>query len=128
MRSLSTWSGERRSSVGGRGGSSSAITKERMLEDLNALMREQGRLGPEQQVQRAYKELAQRPGDWVGLAQLRQRLTGLSREEQDRALRSLISHPRVSIVPEVDQTLLSDRDRAAAIRIGGELKHAISID
>jgi hypothetical protein len=75
-----------------------------MLSDFNALMREQGQLGPEQQIQRAYKELAQQPGDWVGLADLRQRLGGLSREDQDRALRSLISHPRVSIVPEVDQT------------------------
>lgn len=114
--------------MGGRGGGS-AVSRERMQADFDALMREQGQLGPEQQIQRVYQQLAQKPGDWVGLADLRERLPGLSRSQQDAALRDMLRYvPGVRIIPVANRKALKPRDWAAALDIGGELNHAFSID
>jgi len=121
---------EREVDVGGRGGSSSAITKERMLEDLNALMREQGRLGPEQQIQKAYEQLQSQSKyniPWVGLAELRNQLSGLTRERQDQALMGLLRQGLIRLIPEENQKTITPADRAAAIVLkDGEPKHLIA--
>jgi hypothetical protein len=74
-------------------------------------------------------ELASEPGAWVRLAKVREvmRQRGYTRREQDAALLGLSSRTDVRIVPIANLKSLSDDDRRAAVRMGGELKHAIAI-
>lgn len=68
-----------------------------------------------------------REGEWVGLADLRAELGGMSREEQDAALRQMVRSPGVQIEEQTNQKALRQRDRDAAIRIGGRDQHVIQI-
>lgn len=74
-------------------------------------------------------ELASEPGAWVRLSKVREvmRQRGYSRREQDAALVGLSPRADVRIVPIANLKSLSDDDRRAAVRMGGELKHAIAI-
>lgn len=73
-----------------------------------------------------------RPGDtqWVGLADLRDELgEGTSRDEIDQALRRMaIDDPGVNLVPESNQKMLRPVDREAAVVLGEQPKHALSIE
>ncbi|MFF0312413.1 hypothetical protein ACFYSC_33700 [Streptosporangium sp. NPDC004379] len=80
-----------------------------------------------ERIRAAYAELAPRPGARVGLARLRPLLGGFTRDEVDRALKGMIHLPEVSIVPENNQKTLTPEDRAAAVVIGDQDKHLISI-
>lgn len=82
----------------------------------------------EAQVRTAYTALASRPGEWVGLADLRARLAGLDRSTVDEVLLAMASRPGVRIIPVADTEALQPRDRAAALRIGDEDHHALAID
>ena len=75
----------------------------------------------------AYQQLADRPGNWVGLADLRERLGGLARSKVDETLRAMVRQPGVRIIPVANSKSLSSRDREAALRIGDEDNHTISI-
>jgi hypothetical protein len=75
----------------------------------------------------AYDSLAARPGAWVGLAGLRAALPGVSRQAFDAALLRLDVKPHVYLIPEANQKALTDADRRAAIHVGGEDKHLLSI-
>jgi hypothetical protein len=89
-----------------------------------------GAVGPtdvEAQIRKAYQRLAAGPGHWVKLADLRDVLGALDRSEVDRMLVGMNRTPAVSIVPESNQKILTDRDRAAAIQIGNQDKHLIAI-
>ncbi|MCM4082161.1 hypothetical protein [Paractinoplanes hotanensis] len=81
----------------------------------------------EDRVRRAYTELSAKPGQWIGLAQLRPLLAGVSRAEQDRALVRLLESDDVRLEPEPHRHRLGDEDRAAAVRIGGEERHKLAI-
>ncbi|WP_433050445.1 hypothetical protein [Dactylosporangium sp. CS-033363] len=81
----------------------------------------------ESQVRKAYAALAGRPGEWVGLADLRDKLPALARAEVDAALMSLLDQDGVRIIPIANTKALTARDRDAAIDIGGEASHALSI-
>ncbi|WP_433242681.1 hypothetical protein ACQPYK_38505 [Streptosporangium sp. CA-135522] len=78
-------------------------------------------------IRAAYAELAAEPGAWVGLAQLRPLLGDLARAEVDGALKGMIHLPEVSIVPENNQKVLTPEARAAAVTVGDQDKHLISI-
>jgi hypothetical protein len=78
-------------------------------------------------IRAAYAELASAPGDWVGLADLRDRLGDLDRASVDDALRALLRHEGVRIIPVANTKALHPRDRAAALRIGDEDNHTLSI-
>ncbi|MBO4207969.1 hypothetical protein [Micromonospora echinofusca] len=78
-------------------------------------------------VRAAYQDLAGSPGSWVGLADLRDRLGGQDRAAVDEALRTLVHQPGVRIIPVANTKSLTARDRAAAVRIGDEDNHALSI-
>jgi hypothetical protein len=82
---------------------------------------------PQALVRAAYRELAVTPGDWVGLADLRELLDEVDREVVDDALRALVRQPDVRIIPVANTKSLTTRDRAAAVRIGDEESHALSI-
>lgn len=84
--------------------------------------------GAEVLITEAYRQLAPAPGEFVGLRELRSRLPGADRVRVDRALREMYAAQRVNLVPRSNQMALSEADRAAAIRLGGEHKHMISIE
>jgi hypothetical protein len=74
-----------------------------------------------------YGNLVSRPGGWVGLALLRAALPDVPRHEFDRALLDLDLDPQVYLIPEVNQKALTSEDRAAALFVGGEEKHLLSV-
>lgn len=90
----------------------------------------------ENRIRAAYRDVlgSREPGlaEWVGLADLRERLAGMSREEQDAALRRMLrtadyNDPgRVRIIPIANTKALKPRDREAALHYGVEDLHAIS--
>ena len=81
----------------------------------------------ESAVRAAYAELAKTPGDWVGLAELRSRLSDIDRKTLDGTLLTMERQDGVRIVPVADTKNLSSQDRAAALRIGSQDNHTIAI-
>jgi hypothetical protein len=79
------------------------------------------------QVRVAYDKLAPAPGDWVGLADLRDSLAGVARADLDAALRVMARLDDVRIIPVANLKALKPRDRAASLRIGVEENHSLSI-
>jgi hypothetical protein len=75
----------------------------------------------------AYAALVSEPGEWLALTRLRPFFADVSRDEVDEALDHLLRSPDVNIVPESNQKSLSEADRAAALRIGGQDKHLLAI-
>lgn len=82
---------------------------------------------PEAAVRAAYADLAKAPGDWVGLADLRDRLGDIDRGALDETLRRMVREDGVRIIPLANTKALLPRDREAALRIGGEDNHTIAI-
>ncbi|MEU8283740.1 hypothetical protein AB0C01_05330 [Micromonospora sp. NPDC048905] len=78
-------------------------------------------------VRSAYRDLATAPGDWVGLADVRDRLPDTDRAALDAALRAMVGRDDVRIIPVANTKSLTARDRAAAVRIGNEDNHALAI-
>ncbi|MEV8637577.1 hypothetical protein AB0395_38635 [Streptosporangium sp. NPDC051023] len=81
-----------------------------------------------ERIRAAYTELAAEPGAWVSLARLRPLLGDAERTEVDRTLKGMIHLPDVSIIPESNQKVLTSEGRAAAVIIGDQEKHLISIE
>jgi hypothetical protein len=81
----------------------------------------------EDRIRSAYRTLAADPGDWVSLTDLRRALNGDPRTEVDAALLGLNDDPEVHIAPEDDQESMTQQDREAALRIGGQDNHLLSI-
>ncbi|NUT53602.1 MAG: hypothetical protein HOV94_40890 [Saccharothrix sp.] len=75
----------------------------------------------------AYHELVLEPGAWVGLAELRRALPDVATPDFDAALHRIAESSSVFFTPEMNQKLLSEADRRAAVRLGGEAKHLMSI-
>lgn len=88
---------------------------------------EAGELAIDRRVRAVYAKLAPEPRAWVGLSALRDALNGESRGEVDQALRRLNRAADVNIIPESNQKVLTQDDRDAAVRIGGEDRHLIAI-
>jgi hypothetical protein len=82
----------------------------------------------EKRIRSAYQELVPEHRGWIGLRSLRERLADLPRGDVDEGLLRLDLRPGVYLQPESDQKSLTDADREAAIRIGGEPKHLLSIE
>jgi hypothetical protein len=76
----------------------------------------------------AYRQLVKEPRGWVGLGDLRSRLDGASAAEVDAALKELSSSGKAHLVPEENRKALTDADHQAAIRVGGQDNHLISIE
>jgi hypothetical protein len=76
----------------------------------------------------AYRELVKEPRGWVGLGDLRSKLGSADAAEVDAVLKELSSTGEVHLVPEENRKALSAADRAAAVRIGGEDTHLMSIE
>lgn len=82
---------------------------------------------PESAIRAAYADLAKAPGDWVGLADLRDRLGDLDRGTLDETLRRMAREEGVRVIPLANTKALQPRDNQAALRIGGEDNHTIAM-
>jgi hypothetical protein len=81
-----------------------------------------------ERIRSVYHELRKTSAnEWVSLKQLREMLADLPRAQQDIALTLLGREPGVNIIPESNQKTLTGPDRAAAVTIGNQEKHLISI-
>jgi hypothetical protein len=78
-------------------------------------------------IRQAYADLPKAADGWVGLADLRERLGDLDRSTVDETLRVMARQQGVRIIPVANSKALRPRDRAAALRIGGEDNHALWI-
>ncbi|WP_410564487.1 hypothetical protein [Amycolatopsis sp. cmx-4-61] len=78
-------------------------------------------------IRRAYRQLATRPQQFVRLAHLRPKLDGADKAEVDDKLIELLKTSKIQLAPDSNRRGLTDDDRAAAIRVGREDKHLLSI-
>ncbi|GLY36707.1 hypothetical protein Amsp01_027310 [Amycolatopsis sp. NBRC 101858] len=81
----------------------------------------------EERIRVAYRELVKEPRGWVGLVDLRPKL-GAPATEVDAVLKELSRAGKVHLVPEDNRKALTAADHEAAIRIGGEDSHLLSIE
>ncbi|MFD6858223.1 hypothetical protein ACFWCF_12925 [Rhodococcus sp. NPDC060090] len=82
----------------------------------------------EGRIREVYSRLASRPGKWVGLADLRSALTDIAKDDLDRELVRMYRLPDIHLVPDENQKMLTAQDRAAAVTIGNQDKHALAIE
>ena len=100
----------------GRGGGFSRCRAATSMPDIEARIRA------------AYIELAREPGTWVSLTKIRPLLGDATRAEVDDVLTLMNRMPGVNIVPESNQKTLTQQDRDAAVTIGDQAKHFLSIE
>lgn len=82
----------------------------------------------EKRVRRAYGELADPVGSWVGMADLRERLGDIDKADLDPVLRLMARMPGVLIEEETNQKVLTPKDRAAEVVIGNRGQHVLAIE
>ncbi|MEU4157851.1 hypothetical protein [Actinoplanes sp. NPDC026670] len=78
-------------------------------------------------IRAAYSELAEGPGQWVALGTLRSLLKDVSKADLDRALAGLLEAQDVRLEPDALEHRISEQERRAAVRIGGEDRHKLAI-
>ncbi len=83
------------------------------------------------QVRAAFSVLVADPGPWTprgfaSIARLRERLPGIPRAELDAALIRMYEDQEINLVPQSNQMRLTEAERAAAVRCGGQDKHNLS--
>ena len=79
-------------------------------------------------IETGYRSLAASGGEFVSLRELRLRVADRARPDVDAALTTMFTAQRINLIPQSNQQALSDADREAALRVGGEYKHLISIE
>jgi hypothetical protein len=79
-------------------------------------------------IEAAYRELADGPGEYVRLHELRELLPGIGRADVDAALGAMYRAHLVNLVSQANQEALTDADRVASLEIGGSRKHRIAIE
>lgn len=81
-------------------------------------------------IRSAYNSLASdRTSGWVSLTRLRQNLPAqYDRAEVDQALKEMSRSQEAVLSPDSNQKTLTATDRSAALHMGGEEKHLISIE
>jgi hypothetical protein len=78
-------------------------------------------------VRDAYTGLADGPGRFVRLADLRALLADVSKSELDKVLEDMLDSPEVRLEPEPFGLRVAAEDRSAAVHIGGEDRHKLAI-
>ncbi len=79
-------------------------------------------------VRDVYNKLARKPGDWIPLTRIRERLAkNLPRQKVDEALHLMNRMRDVNLAPENNTKALTQADHAAAVHFGDQDKHQISI-
>ena len=79
-------------------------------------------------IRQGYRNLASRPGDWVELRDLRQQLGDWPRREVDLEIVRMFREKDVNLTLHEDLRRLTAADRDAAIRIGVDDMHLISME
>ncbi|MEW2018446.1 hypothetical protein [Rhodococcus sp. NPDC076796] len=79
-------------------------------------------------IRTAYARLAREPGCTVRLSRLRNELRDIPRSDLDDALARLRRAADVSLIPEENQKTLTDEERAAAVVVGNQQNHLLSIE
>jgi hypothetical protein len=79
-------------------------------------------------IRAAYARLAREPGSTVRLSRLRNQLHDIPRSDLDDALARLRRAADVSLIPEENQKTLTDEERAAAVVVGNQQNHLLSIE
>ncbi|MDV8020328.1 hypothetical protein [Rhodococcus sp. IEGM 1330] len=82
----------------------------------------------EASIRAAYARLAREPGSNVRLSRLRNELRDIPRSDLDDALARLRRAADVSLIPEENQKTLTDEERAAAVVVGNQQNHLLSIE
>ncbi|WP_410649726.1 hypothetical protein [Amycolatopsis sp. cmx-4-54] len=82
----------------------------------------------ETRIRIAYRKLSDAPRDWVGLVDLRPMLGEASSVDVDAVLKELSRSGQIRLVPESNRKTLTAAAHAAAVRIGGEDNHLLSIE
>jgi hypothetical protein len=77
-------------------------------------------------IRTAYQTIAPAPGGWVSLADLEEMVDATS-EDLAAAYTAMISQLDVHLIPEANQKTLTEREWAAAVRIGGSPIHLLAI-
>lgn len=80
----------------------------------------------ESDIRAAYRKLANKPRDWVRLADLRPLLNGSA--DVDGSLRRMSRNRQAHLAPDSNRRALTPADHQAAIRIGGQDNHQIMIE
>ena len=87
------------------------------------------RTGPlRDRIRQAYSNLASRPWDWVELRDLRTQLGDCSRREVDLELTRMFREKDVNLTLHEDRGRLTQADRDAALRLGVDDMHLISME
>lgn len=100
----------------------------RHLDDTGRTLAEIFRPDVAGRVEAAYAELTRGCGTALRLTDLRDRLSEMPRAEIDDALQELARRADVHIRAESDQKTLTDRDREAALVLGGTPRHLLMIE
>ena len=79
-------------------------------------------------IRQAYRNLASRPWDWVELRDLRKQLGDWPRREVDLELIRMFREKDVNLTLHEDRGRLTPADRDAALRLGVEDMHLISME
>lgn len=79
-------------------------------------------------IRMVYVDMSVGPQDWIRLARIRPRLNGADKSEVDKVLLKMMKARTIHLAPSSNRKVLTDDDRAAAVRIGGEDKHLIAIE
>jgi hypothetical protein len=75
----------------------------------------------------AYIQVAPAMGRWVSLTDLRPLLAGINRKALDAEILRLHVAQHLTLIPEENRRSITPEDRAAAIVVGGEPRHLLSI-
>ncbi|MFJ1458097.1 hypothetical protein [Nocardia sp. N2S4-5] len=100
----------------------------RHLDDTGRMLVDVFRPDVASQVEAVYAKMSHGDGTPVRLAILRERLNDVPKGELDRALEQLARRDGVHVRAEADQKTLTDRDREAAIVLGGTERHLLTIE
>ena len=79
-------------------------------------------------IRQAYRNLASRPRDWVELRDLRAQLGDWPRREVDLELIRMFREKDVNLTLHEDRGRLTQADRDAALRLGVEDMHLMSME
>lgn len=112
--------------MGGRGGGPNASA----LGQAQRRAAAPAAASPADMVRQAFRNAVQPGQEWVRLPEIREELAamGLGRQAQDAAIEAFALQRDTRLSPVANLKSLREQDRAAAIRLGGELKHAITIE
>jgi len=76
----------------------------------------------------AYLQITPGMGRWVSLADLRPLLADIDRTSLDAEILRLHIAQELTLIPEENRRSITPEDREAAIVVGGEPRHLLSID